>query len=100
MTPATVSGSPGIHRLRYPDEHLGWLVTDFGLGRTILRDPRFSQRPLRFAVDDGGFQEALSGPESAGDLLRIDPPDHNRLRRLQARYFTVKSVAEDRKSVV
>jgi cytochrome P450 len=97
--PETVSSAPGIDRLRYPDEHLGWLVTDFGLGRKILRDPRFSQRPLRFAIDDGGFQGALSGPESAGDLLRIDPPQHTRVRRLQARYFTVKCVAEHREKI-
>jgi cytochrome P450 len=74
-------------------------VIDFGLGRQILRDPRFSQRPLRFAIDDGGFQEALSGPQSAGDLLRIDPPDHTRVRRLQTHHFTVRRVAEHREQI-
>src|SRR5262249_48553153 len=58
-----------------------------------------SQRPLRFPVDDGGFQESLSGPESAGDLLRIDPPDHTRVRQMQTGYFTVKRVAEHRDMV-
>jgi cytochrome P450 len=96
---ATASKAEPIVRHTYPDGHLGWLVTDFKLGREILADPRFSQRPLRFPVDDGGFQESLSGPESAGDLLRIDPPDHTRVRQMQTGYFTVKRVAEHREMV-
>jgi cytochrome P450 len=96
---ATLSKADPIVRHTYPDGHLGWLVTDFKLGREVLADPRFSQRPLRFPVDDGGFQESLSGPESAGDLLRIDPPDHTRVRQLQTGYFTVKRVAEHRHTV-
>lgn len=97
--PETLSSAGGIRRLHYPDGHLGWLVTDFRLGRQILIDPRFSQRPLRYPFDDGGFQEALSGPESVGDLLRIDPPHHTRVRRLQTGYFTVKRVAEHREKI-
>jgi cytochrome P450 len=95
----TLTGAGPIVRHRYPDGHLGWLVTDFKLGRAILSDPRFSQRPLRYAIDDGGFQAALSGPESAGDLLRIDPPDHTRVRRLQTGYFTVRRVGEYRDKI-
>ena len=77
------------------------MVTGYAANRAILGDPRFSQRPLRGVggIDDGGFQEALSGPESAGDLLRIDPPDHTRLRRLQTGYLTVRRVAEHREAV-
>jgi cytochrome P450 len=86
-------------RHRYPDGHLGWFVTDHKLGRAILSDPRFSGRPLRSPLDDGGFQEALSGPESAGDLARIDPPDHTRVRRTQTAYFTVRRVSELRAKI-
>lgn len=41
-----------LHRLRYPDGHVGWLVTDYGLGREVLGDPRFSMHPQRFPVGD------------------------------------------------
>jgi cytochrome P450 len=101
MSDTTVGLEQPPRRHRFPDGHLGWLVTGYAAGRAILADPRFSQRPLRAVggIDDGGFQEALSGPESAGDLLRIDPPDHTRLRRLQTGYLTVRRVAEHREAV-
>lgn len=65
-----------------------------------MGDSRFSHHPLRpLAGDDRGFQDALSGPESAGDLLRIDPPRHTRLRQLVTPYFTVRRVAERRPAI-
>jgi hypothetical protein len=74
--PETVSSAPGIDRLRYPDEHLGWLVTDFGLGRKILRDPRFSQRPLRFGSDGRhrmiGATSIVTIPRRCGQRMSID----------------------------
>src|SRR5262245_47710945 len=76
-------GGP-IFRYRYSDGHLGWLVTDYYHARAVLADPRFSQRPLRYPIDDGGFQDAAD-PESSGGLLRIDPPDHTRIRRYRRR---------------
>ncbi|MEK8174874.1 hypothetical protein NKH77_54925 [Streptomyces sp. M19] len=33
-----------LHRLRYPDGHVGWLVTSHALARDVLADPRFSAR--------------------------------------------------------
>jgi cytochrome P450 len=65
-----------------------------------MADPRFGVHPLRpLAGDDGGFQVALSGPESVGDLLRIDPPDHTELRQKLTRYFTVRQVEQKRSGV-
>ena len=86
-----------IRRLLYPDGHVGWLVTSYALARQVLGDPRFSQRPLRVAMDLPGFLEAIDeGPESSGDLATMDPPEHTRLRRLQTGYFTVKQIEEHR----
>lgn len=101
MSDAAIGLEQPLQRHRFPDGHLGWLVTGYAAGRAILGDPRFSQRPLRAVggIDDGGFQAALSGPESAGDLLRIDPPDHTRLRRLQTGYLTIRRVAEGRDAI-
>jgi len=50
-------------------------------------------------VDDGGVQAALSGPESVGDLLRVDAPQHTRLRQLLTPYFTVRRAQERRADV-
>jgi cytochrome P450 len=86
-------------RHRYPDGQLGWFVTDYKLSKALLADPRFSGHPLRSLSDDGGFQDAMSGPESAGDLARIDPPQHTRVRRMQTGHFTVKHVGEQRAKI-
>jgi cytochrome P450 len=86
--------------LQYPDGHVGWLVTSHALGRAVLGDPRFSQHPPRFPVDVAGLLEALeAGPESAGDLLFMDPPEHTRLRRQQSGYFTVRRIDEHTNAV-
>jgi cytochrome P450 len=95
----TLSSPRPIFRHRHWDGVPGWYVTDYKLGRAILADPRFGTRPLRTPIDDGGFQEALSGPESAGDLLRIEPPDHTRVRQLQTGYFSVKRVSGHRSEI-
>ncbi len=41
-----------ITPLRYPDGHLGWLVTSHELARSLLGDRRFSMQPMRFPVGD------------------------------------------------
>jgi len=96
---AATAESPPYFRHEYPDGHLGWFVVDYKLSKAILADPRMSGRPLRSPADDGGFQEAMSGPESAGDLARIDPPAHTRVRRAQTSYFTVKRVGRQRRNI-
>jgi cytochrome P450 len=96
LTPAD---TPPYVRHRYPDGHLGWFVLDYKLSKKLLADPRFSGHPLRSLTDDGGFQEAMSGPESAGDLARLDPPHHTRVRKAQTGYFTVKRVGEQRQMI-
>lgn len=37
--------SQPLSRLRFPDGHIGWLVTSHALARTVLGDPRFSMVP-------------------------------------------------------
>jgi cytochrome P450 len=97
---STTNADPPLYvRHRYPDGHLGWFVLDYKLSKKLLADPRFSGHPLRSLTDDGGFQEAMSGPESAGDLARLDPPHHTRIRKAQTRYFTVKRIGEQRQMI-
>jgi cytochrome P450 len=87
-------------RLRFPDGHVGWLATGYVVARAILGDERFSVRPLRFPIDEGGFLEALeAGAESAGNIAALDAPAHTRLRRLQTPYFTVRRVSQHRPAI-
>jgi len=87
--------------LRYPDGYVGWLVTSHALAKTVLTDSRFGVRPFRPALGDpatnGALAEAIEeAPETSGNLLLIDPPQHTRIRRLQTGYFSVRRVSEHR----
>jgi cytochrome P450 len=88
-----------VWRLRYADGTVGWLVFDRARARTVLNDLRFSVLPAGFAIDDGGFGAATQAIENPGDLLRLNPPQHTRVRKALTAYFTVRAVAELRPAV-
>ncbi|MFI5776450.1 cytochrome P450 [Nocardia sp. NPDC051570] len=78
-----------LTRMRFPDGQLGWLATGYEVVRTVLADPRFSNRYelLRDPIHD------IPGPFPAappGDLSGVDAPQHTRLRRAVASRFTVR----------
>lgn len=81
-----------ISRMRFPDGHLGWLVTGYPLVRAILGDNRFSARgELRHSpITVGGQVVPLQPAAPPGMFVRMDPPDHTRYRRLLTGQFTVR----------
>lgn len=76
-----------IHRMTYADGGQGWLVTGYVTARAVLADPRFSAR-----LD--GMRLPIARPAGAsvppGFFLRMDPPEHDRYRRLLISDFTVR----------
>jgi cytochrome P450 len=84
-----------IHRSRLLN---GWVLTRYADVTAILRDPRFSaderkqsgfEKMRRQAVKQG-IMDADEG--YGGSMLRVDPPDHTRLRSLVSRAFTPRTV--------
>ncbi|MCZ9345266.1 cytochrome P450, partial [Streptomyces sp. TRM76130] len=69
-----------VHRIRMPEGMEAWLVVGHEAGRAVLSDPRLSKNW------DNAAPAFRHGAISAGPhMLRADPPDHTRLRKLVAR---------------
>jgi cytochrome P450 len=75
-----------------------YLVTAYADAKAALADPRLSLNPetARPALEAAGFGHIFlgTGPSIGGSLLRTDPPDHTRLRRLVMAQFTPRRVAQ------
>jgi cytochrome P450 len=81
-----------VCRLRYPDGHLGWLVTDWAHTRAVLRDDRFSIRTPRVPTGDPTANAVRQEFAVREGSMVTDPPDHTVLRRLVADQFAVHCV--------
>ncbi|WP_343286272.1 cytochrome P450 [Streptomyces sp. AM 4-1-1] len=81
-----------LTRLRYPDGHVGWLVTGHELARQVLADPRFSARSelKRVPVTRPGTDPFYGSPALPGWLVDMDAPHHTRLRRRLMGWFTAR----------
>lgn len=82
-----------VHRMRYADGHLGWLVTGYAAARAVLADPRFSNRPELAHPPIPARLELLKEQQfrvPPGFFLRMDAPEHTRYRKLLAGQFTVR----------
>lgn len=96
-------GAPAS-RLRFSDGQVGWMVTGYALGRTLLVDPRFSVGSFVMPLGDPDVVAETDRiergmPESAGVLIALDPPQHTRIRRAAASYFTVRAVSALEESI-
>ncbi|GAA4240038.1 cytochrome P450 [Actinomadura meridiana] len=87
-----------IRRMRYPDGHIGWLVTSHSLARSMLSDPRFSARSefKRAPVARPGAEPFYGAPALPGWLVDMDAPEHTRLRQRLAGKFTARRMREMR----
>ncbi|GAA0324565.1 cytochrome P450 [Actinoallomurus spadix] len=72
-----------------------WLVTRYDDAREALTDPRLSN-DLRLATDPRLLEQLPAAERDAAlrSMIRLDPPDHTRLRRLVSQAFTARRVAE------
>ena len=95
--------------LRYADGHEGLLTTTYDFAFSVLGDPRFSLRRWRFPleqqtgaahsqVEDDPIDDAAEAALEASNLLKMDPPEHSRQRKVITGRLSVRSVRnfEDR----
>jgi len=85
-----------LRPLRYPDGHVGWLVTGYELARAVLSDARLSARSelKRVPVSRPGADPFIGQPALPGWFVDLDPPEHSRIRRTLTGRFTVRRIAE------
>jgi cytochrome P450 len=91
-----------------------WVLTDYEDCRAVLRDNRFGKRdpsegaptPEQDGAEGAGFWAARNRGDSrdvdpifSRSLLRLNPPDHTRLRGLVSRGFTPRRVDEQRAAI-
>ncbi|RYJ31866.1 putative cytochrome P450 hydroxylase [Streptomyces sp. L-9-10] len=85
---------PGLLKVQLPYGEPAWLATRYADARLVLGDRRFSRAEEE--RHDGPRQWA---EQRAGGILRMDPPDHTRLRTLVAKAFTVHRVEKMRPDI-
>ncbi len=91
-------------RLLYLDGQVGWLVTDYATGRSMLMDPRFDTTESP-SIPVGDLARATALRESREQdgiletLIHQNPPRHTRLRRTMMPSYTNARVVEYRAEI-
>ncbi|MFD8500567.1 cytochrome P450 [Amycolatopsis sp. NPDC059657] len=81
-----IRDGPGIAKVRMWNGTTAWVVTRYDDIRAILADRRFSADGTR----DGFIQFAPGVNAQVSTFIRMDDPEHARLRKMLARNFTVR----------
>ena len=92
-----------VHRTRLPNGVEAYLVTRHEDVKSVLADPRLSKNAATSFPGWTPGRTGIPGEHRSGvaaHLLNLDPPDHTRLRRLVAKAFTPRRVAEFEPRVV
>ncbi|MFI6485536.1 cytochrome P450 [Nonomuraea sp. NPDC050663] len=74
-----------ISRITHLGGSAGWLVTGYDMVRSVLADPRFSNR--KELMNFGDFEIPPAAP---GEFLLMDDPQHSRYRKPLVGRFTVR----------
>jgi cytochrome P450 len=78
-------------RVRLWDGSTPWLLTRYDDMRVVLGHPQFSAEPLRPGYPHV-FEGRMIADKADKSFLRLDAPEHDRLRRMVTRDFTVAQV--------
>lgn len=87
-----------ILRVRMPSGGETWMIMTLPLARQVLSDARLGRAPL---LSDPNVPYRATFPKFLkGTLLFTDAPDHTRLRRSVARWFTARRIEQLRERTV
>ncbi len=93
-----------LHRLSYLDGQVGWLVTDYATGRSVLMDSRFDTTetpaiPLGDLARTTALRESREKDGILEPLIHHNPPRHTRLRRTMMPSYTNARVLDYREEI-
>ncbi|MEU1884002.1 cytochrome P450 [Micromonospora sp. WMMD987] len=80
-----------VQRVRLPNGVPVWLVTRHTEVREALSDPRLSNHDRNDWFDQGALTPQVRSAMNTS-MLRLDPPDHTRLRKLIAKAFVPRRI--------
>jgi len=83
-----------VQLVRLADGHDAWLILGYEDAHQALKDGRLS-KDIVAALDENPevVDPGLPGPGLARHMMNLDPPDHERLRRLVSKAFVPSRVA-------
>jgi cytochrome P450 len=83
-----------VRQVRLADGHDAWLVLSHEAAHQALKDDRLSKDIVAALDEDPAVVDpGLPGPALARHMMNLDPPDHDRLRRLVSRAFMPTRIA-------
>lgn len=90
---AEIRKQPGLGKIRMPDGSWAWIVTRHAEVKQVLGDNRFTTIPATPNYPMvAPARAALLRNEHPATLIRMDPPEHTKHRRMLSKEFMVKVI--------
>ena len=90
---AEIRKQPGLSKIRMPDGSWAWIVTRHAEVKQVLGDARFTTVPATPNYPMvAPARASLLRNEHPATLIRMDPPNHTKHRRMLSKEFMVKVI--------
>lgn len=90
---AEIRNQPGLAKIRMPDGSWAWIATRYAEVKEVLSDARFTTVPATPNYPMvAPARAALLINEHPATLIRMDPPEHTKHRRMLSKEFMLKVI--------